>query len=434
MGVHIGVCKVGMKCSLLLIAVSSLILMACATPAERMEAQRISEIQAQVSNGDYKGAFDGIFPYLGDGNDLGENARKVIVSSKEFQARTKNLIQDRVDKADNERKLSSVLRVVKYDGPDAPLSVEDRRILLSEIDAKAADTNRSGQISWLLNDDLALYPSLAVPDARRIIFDRSVQYLRPVDGKREPQAEKVVAKVFAVAAEAGPSSYEYRLLQQELPKLVLSSADLQNHVAKLFPQYAEKELQERRVTVRLVTEPEDRLLELDLGQKLGNLSPNIGLVSGNDADVTVTVERLQWDERDVPNRTQTVTYNRGDVNLLAAALLMPRGASYLYEVNSGGIQLSYAYEVRADGKGMEPISELIREKESRSWNSCSNARIQNVFGGVERADFLANQHMQSACSGGSRPVSIDDLREGALTKIAHVIAKVPSVAKAVDER
>jgi hypothetical protein len=127
-------------------------------------------------------------------------------------------------------------------------------------------------------------------------------------------------------------------------------------------------------------------------------------------------------------------YSQGQVNFAAAVLLMPRNASYIYDVASGGIELSYAYEVKAAAKGHAPFNKLIRDKTARAWRSCSNARIQNVFGGVQPASFVANDHMQQICSGGGSPVGIDALRDDALEAILKAIREVPAVSKVMSYR
>ncbi|KAA0678190.1 hypothetical protein DS837_28135 [Azospirillum brasilense] len=219
-----------------------------------------------------------------------------------------------------------------------------------------------------------------------------------------------------------------------LPSMKLSAEEVRQHVASVFPEQAKKLLADRSITVRLVTEPDDRLLFEDLATKVRAISSNLTLVTGGDATVTVTVKKLQWEERRDPERTQPVVYSQGDVNLLAAALLMPRNASYQYDLTTGGVELAYAFEVKATGKGIQPYDNLLRDKVSRSWRSCSNARIQNVFGGVQRADFVANDHMQQTCSGGGVPVSADSLRNNVLDDVVRSIKRIPAIERVASLR
>jgi len=241
-----------------------------------------------------------------------------------------------------------------------------------------------------------------------------------------------VESVFSYAKAAGPQSEEFQALKAELPNLEISTQDLKGTVANLFPQYAAKEVGLREVTIRIAFD--DRLVEEDVLPKIRQLSPNLTVVNDGQAMVNVNVKKLQWDERASPQQIQTITYSQSDVNILAAALLMPRNASYIYDVSSGGIQLAYAFEVKATSKGAAPFDEVVRDRASREWRSCSNARIQNVFGGVQRADFVANDHMQSICGSGGSPASPDALRNEAVNRVAIAIGRIPAVAAAVSGR
>lgn len=100
-----------------------------------------------------------------------------------------------------------------------------------------------------------------------------------------------------------------------------------------------------------------------------------------------------------------------EVNIIAAVILMPRNASYMYEVISGGAKISYAYEITAFNENDQKIyNKLIRNNISETYKRCQNQRIQNVFGGVEKATFIANKNMERECNNGNSDVDIDALR------------------------
>lgn len=141
---------------------------------------------------------------------------------------------------------------------------------------------------------------------------------------------------------------------------------------------------------------------------------------------TVVIERVRNDEKTLPERSQTITYAQGEVNLLSAALLMPRNASYLYEVVSGGAEIEYGYVVSAITDGKTIYDEVIRGKVGGEYRRCQNARIQNVFGGVTSAGFVANDDMQQRCSGPSS-ASMEDLRNDVFSKIVDGVLKVPPI-------
>ena len=112
--------------------------------------------------------------------------------------------------------------------------------------------------------------------------------------------------------------------------------------------------------------------------------------------------------------------------MLSAVLLMPRNASYLYEVVSGGAEIEYGYVVSAFADGKSIYDEVIRGRVGGQYRRCQNARIQNVFGGVSSAGFVANNDMQQRCSGPSS-ATIEKLREDVFSKVVDSVLMVPPI-------
>ena len=69
----------------------------------------------------------------------------------------------------------------------------------------------------------------------------------------------------------------------------------------------------------------------------------------------------------------------------------------------------------------------MRGKVGGTYARCENARIQNVFGGVTSAGFVANDDMQRRCNG-QRSVQVEDLRRDVLSKILESVKNVPQIA------
>jgi hypothetical protein len=401
----------------------------CATAPSYQEL-KLQRAQTFAKTQNYAQAFDTLVEDLVGYGTPSEKSRSIVNSDPAFQAQIPDLVRREAAKATSLSQMNPLRNIASFSGKDAVIpAASTRQGLLSDLDQAVGEANRTGRIPVVLIDDIKNYPSLITLEADRIIFERSVAALR-----QGGQLKPLIAAVFDRATKGGPKSVEYALVERSLPELVLSTDDLKSYVAPTFPQYVSKLLAERTVTVRLISEPEDRLLEEDLSTKIKRLSANIVLTRDEDPMITLTVKRLQWDERLAPARAQTVIYSTDQVNFVSAVLLMPRNASYIYEVTSSGIELAYAYEVKAQGKGQPPFNKLIREKASRQWHSCSNARIQNVFGGVQPASFVANPHMQQTCSGGGSPVSVEQLRDDALDVVVRAVGEVPAVSKAVSYR
>lgn len=132
-------------------------------------------------------------------------------------------------------------------------------------------------------------------------------------------------------------------------------------VARIFPKFAAARREEMTTRVFMQVKNGDRILSDDLLQMLRSRIRGVEWVSSaGPKTVTLVIERLRNDERILPERTETITYSHSEVNFISAALLMPRNASYLYEVVSGGAEIEYGYVISAVADGKAIYDELIR--------------------------------------------------------------------------
>uniref|UniRef100_Q46MB7 Uncharacterized protein n=2 Tax=Cupriavidus TaxID=106589 RepID=Q46MB7_CUPPJ len=155
-----------------------------------------------------------------------------------------------------------------------------------------------------------------------------------------------------IAAEESPRGKIYKDFAVTLPTLRLTPSQASTGaVARNFGPEAEQSLAKRRGKIHLQIFPEDPLLQADLSAALGKKLPLAQFVDSATGAIPVVVKKLRHEERVQPERTETVTVAQYNVNIVAAALLMPRNASYLYDKRTGGISLEYAYEI----KGSSPI-------------------------------------------------------------------------------
>lgn len=396
-----------------------------------VNTERLTNAESMLAAGNEQGAFDLLSTYIYTGSVYGERARVIVDKTPAFKAKYSDFLRARIAESRSAPLLEDRFAEVGKAQSRNLITPAQAEELTRFADQTAANGNRSNTLQFDLSDNIQNFPSLGKPEAHAIIFRRSIDKL----SAQTYEGSKMIKAVFEKAAVAGPKSAEYNMLTAALPTLRLSADEIREYVVPVLPNHAHKMLAERSVTVRLVVEPEDRLLYEDLASKVRQLSGNITLVtSGESAAVTVTVRKLQWEERREPERTQPVVYPDYDVNIVAAVMLMPRNASYIYDLTTGGVELAYAFEIKAVGKTMAPYDKLLRDKANRSWRSCSNARIQNVFGGIQRADFIANDHMRQTCNNGGAPVGPEDLRDSALAEAARTIRAIPAIERVVSLR
>ena len=399
---------------------------ACATPA--FQVSQLDQAEAALKSNDKAEATRVLMMYLADQDPYGVRARAILAANPGFRSELPDLIGKQLEDETSYPSLIRRNRTIRDIGQAGVFTPAELAMLTAKASAVAAAGNLSDRFRLDLTDDRSPFPSLDTADARKRIFDRSLASLKAETSWGRTQMTEAV---FAEAGRRGRGSYEWAALHASLPELRLSAALWRDHAAKLFPEEAIRELANQEVKIHLAVIPPDRLLLEDLLKKIRGTSSNISVTDEAQAGVKVRVGKLQWEEQRRPPTTQTVMYAQHQVNLLGAVLLMPRNASYVYEVAQGGVDVSYAFEVKAEGRGFPPVDQLIRERVSHSWTACSNARIQNVFGGVQPATFVANDHQVSTCSGNSGEVSSDKLRDSALEKIVAVIGKIPPIQRAV---
>lgn len=295
------------------------------------------------------------------------------------------------------------------------------RDLFTRLMKVVTDGNTTGSVPFDLGDKIDLFPELKSPAHQQIIANRSIKNLQGNGSGSRP-----VSALMEYVQRIGIDSEEGKRIETLLPTMNIRRDEL-DALAKVFPKYAATRKEEITARVFVQVKNGDRLLSEDLLQMLRSRVRGVEWVpSAGLKTTTLVIERLLNDEKILPERTQTITYSQGEVNFLASALLMPRNASYLYEVISGGAEIEYGYVVSAVADGKTIHDEVIRGKVGGEYRRCQNARIQNVFGGVSSAGFVANDHMQQQCAGPSS-ASIDELRKDIFSKVVDGVLKVPPI-------
>lgn len=312
---------------------------------------------------------------------------------------------------------------------DAGLMQKDAAAaLLVRLNDRALSGIRSGELKFTLGADFSRFPGLASTENEKYLVDNTVALLQ--SGQADGRQSSLIGLTQYVARQGVQSAEAVRI------KALLSSFKLKKSEIALirtaFSEYAAQREKEVALKVNFALKGGDRLLRDDLQNMIGAHARGLEFVpSEGEASLLLTVERIRHDEREQPERTQTVTYSWTDVNMVAAVLLMPKNASYLFEQVSGGAEIDYGYVVSWTFKPAERGETVVRGKVGGPYSRCQNRRIQNVFGGVSSADFVANDDMARRCSG-RQDVSMDSLRSEIIEKILDAVKEIPQI-KNVDE-
>jgi hypothetical protein len=296
--------------------------------------------------------------------------------------------------------------------------------VMASLEHRVSAGNADGTLPFLLSDDFMRFESLRSADQQRTIVDNTIKAFQTNTINGRP-----ITALVAYVAKVGASSPEGQRIGALLPTLRIRRSELPM-VATVFPDFADAQTANMTIKIWLKVEPPDRLLREDLLVVLRRDLKGIDFVDAEDPKaVSLVVERLRFNESKLPDRTQTITYAQYEVNIAAAVLLMPRNASYLYDITTGGAEIEYGFAVKAAQSGRPIADELVRDRLTSTYATCTNARVQNVFGGVQRADFVANSDMVQRCSGNTAQVDLDKMRTQVYQRIAERVAKIAPIAR-----
>lgn len=307
----------------------------------------------------------------------------------------------------------------------AKIFSENQILHLNSLIKKRVQTgNSSGTLPFDLTTDVSLSPELMTPEHQNFLVDRTIESIK----RNEARALQIRALIDYLKNK-DRNSIEVKKIESLLPSLKIRRNEF-NVIAIVFPEYVNTRREEISVTISLEIKNTDRLLTEDIIQNLKNKISGVTWISEKSTkSMHIVIERIRSEEKTYPERNETVTYAQHEINWLAAAMLMPRNASYLYDIHSGGAEIEYGYAITGIFDNKVFFDELVRGKVSKTFSKCQNMRIQNVFGGVSPAGFIANPDMQRRCSGPDS-VSIEELRNQVFSKISESILKNHKIKEA----
>jgi uncharacterized protein YceK len=280
--------------------------------------------------------------------------------------------------------------------------------------------NESGMIAFTITPVVMSIPQLADPKQMNIVYERTIRsYQDRAFSARDMNT--LVAYVQSKPERLGD-------FKAALPKMNVRASEL-DQVALLDPSFANNRKAQLSLKAHVSVKNADRLFADDVTSRLSQDIHGITWVSSEQPGaLELVIERVRDSEKVLPVESRTVTYSYYQVDLLKAALLMPKNASYLFDLKSGGAELDFGYVVSAWKNGVKLQENVIRGKLGGSYRKCENARIVNVFGGISSAGFIANSDMESACSG-QREISMESLRSELLGKISAGVGGIPEISE-----
>lgn len=299
------------------------------------------------------------------------------------------------------------------------LPPETGKKTLEELDRKIIKKHQSGEYVITLIDNVNNIQGLDNEADRLIILRNSITRLKDNSSPRKG----LVKALMEQASSKEVKSNDYNLIASNLSNMNIRKNELV-YVEPIFPGYAKKRESEVSLSAYLSLKNGDAFLREDLMKALKSRVRGVTWVEEPGPSVlTIEIEKVRHDENARAPYVETITYSQGQVNFFAGALLMPRNASYLFDISKSESMIEYGYIVRT--AGAEEI--LVRGQEKGISVNCMNSRVQNVFGGVSPADFVANNDMQSRCSNSGNK-DMQEIRDNVYRKVADNVLKIPNVA------
>ena len=395
-------------------------------------AQRLEHANKYLVSGSYLGAYEAIqYDLRSSDPQIREPAWQLVNNSPQFFTHVLADVDTTVTQihSPGSASLAKALLLRLTEAPD----FEQTRVhqLQAKLDARVRAGNLDSSLPFVLTDNLKRFSSLETPEGMRVIFERSVAVLANTSPGMKLDRDLLSATLTYVESR-GPGSDEYRYLGSALPRMPLSYMDLRGQIARLYPDYTEPVFKAMSLTIMIETVPLKRLLEEDVIKILKARSPLLEVVREPRPDVVrITIAELQYEERSEPERTQTAVVSSLDMNAIVAVFAVPRGASFLYDVTQGSVEIQYAYELKAAQHGQLLHEKLIREKIGDTYYYCSNPRVQNVYGGLSRATVWPNADVEAYCARGGGRRAVTEYRGKIPERLTAEIATIPVVQKTI---
>jgi hypothetical protein len=413
---------------IIVVAAACLIASGCAVNVQQQRAQRLDEMLANAekyaSGGHEKETGDAIHELLQERPaGLKELFARSVITRRVYLEYLRHQVA--LGEGSTPRSANLARGDLQWAGAADVLTVTELDSLQHHLDSSVDRANRGGTVPFDLTNGTN-FAVLKTPENRALLVERSIAAVQ-AGNIRQDQLQALVD--FVKTTNLSPGELDH--IEDALDRAGLRRPDLQG-LEPVFPQLVTKWRQKLFVHAEFKMKGGDRLLEEDLRKALSDKAKGLDLVgNGASAPLRITVEKVRQDEHTAPESHETVTYAQYQVDIGYAVLLMPRNASYIYDISRSGASIDYGYVVTVEEPSAQRFEKLVRGTATGEQIHCSNARVQNVFGGVQGADWVANSDMAARCHGGNGK-SVNELREEILREVVNAATQAPQLKPLVD--
>lgn len=395
-----------------------------ATPEERAQ-HLLQQAEASMQSGDWLS----IYAFITSAIDVPGQTAQVNEFFGSNPSRRQILpaaIQAHIDHGIYSPKaVSDALRQINRLDALGYLDTAETIVLTDKLAERARQRNRNDTLAFMLDDDmsgLGLKPSREDMD---LVLSRTLDY---ASRDRNSLGTKTAAIMSYAASPQTPHEHK-SLIESRLDEIPISKVQMETLVRPIFPKYANERLASMTMKAFLDYSGADRLAYDDL---LTEMKRRIRGVEwqpeAGKSVVAIKVDRIRYDESSEAPRTETIRYSQGQVNVMAAVLFMPQNATYAYNYTTNSLSIEYGFEVSVIENGKTVHTEVVRGRDHTTNSNCSGATIQNVFGGIQPAGFVANDDMAARCRN-TETLTMDDLRKRVDRKVVDAVMKAPNVKR-----
>ena len=309
-----------------------------------------------------------------------------------------------VYKSDVKKMLSKIEKTSQF----GIINDSEATSLNAKVKDRVLSGNKNDDFQIFLGEDLICdFPELKSDEHQKYIFDRTLNKIAESESFRSTLIKPLM--IYLQKNDVDPK--DVMRVKSTFEEITLSKQNLEQ-IKEYFPEFAETRMKEVTIKVFFALKNSDAIERQDLYDVLKEKAKGVVWCNGpGDGIANLVIERVRNNERTLPDQKETISYTQDQIGVFDAALLMPRGATYMYDIQSGGAEIEYGYVVSMVSGNNKTYENIVRGKLKEKYGYCLNARIRNVFGGVSPARFIANSDMEYRCNNGyAKSVSIDALR------------------------
>lgn len=311
-------------------------------------------------------------------------------------------------------------------------SIDEISYLEKTLKDQIIQKNKDGKISYDLDDDIKNFPYLQDHENYNIIVERTIQKLQANKPDQFGDIKRPIKGLLNYVKVNGGSETKIGLkVKSLLDSFNIRRKEL-SEIAIIYPDYAQDKLKNMTLNIFIETKNSDRIFYEDLKKELISNIKGLNILENKTPEsLNIYVEKIRYTEIPEKDITQTISYTTDQVDTMKAVLLMPRSSTYSFDLITTRAEIEYGYVINSEKNSKIKHDKVIKGNISVESSKCQNARIQNVFGGVAPADFIANNDMESKCKNKNK-VTIEDARKKLLSRINEEIKTIPEIQKIND--